>query len=106
MSNGSSGPLHPEFPSVYAPSGDADGAIQWVSYSILSSVLLDFFIDQCPRLLASPTSEKLAVIIRISTNLSVSAWRKIITPYIAAYKNGGPVSISAAVSYFRSNPQS
>jgi glucan endo-1,3-alpha-glucosidase len=25
------GPLHPERPSVYAPSGDSDGAIQWVS---------------------------------------------------------------------------
>jgi hypothetical protein len=28
------GPLHPERPSVYAPSGDSDGAIQWVSHSI------------------------------------------------------------------------
>ncbi|KAK7063369.1 glycoside hydrolase [Favolaschia claudopus] len=55
------GPLHPERPSVYAPSGDSDGAIQWVA------------------------------------GFPHDAWRKIITPYIAAYKNGGPVTISAAV---------
>ncbi|KAJ7238156.1 glycoside hydrolase [Mycena rebaudengoi] len=57
------GPLHPECPSVYAPSGDSDGVIQWVSHTV-----------QYPYF---------------------SAWRKIITPYIAAYKNGGPVTISA-----------
>ncbi|KAF8183465.1 glycosyl hydrolase family 71-domain-containing protein [Mycena galopus ATCC 62051] len=54
------GPLHPERTSVYTPSGDSDGAIQWLP--------------------ASPTT--------------ISASRKIIKLYIAAYKNGGPVTIS------------
>ncbi|KAJ7864559.1 glycoside hydrolase [Mycena leptocephala] len=67
------GPLHPERPSVYAPSGDSDGAIQWAA------------------------------------GFPHDAWRKIITPYIAAYKNGGPVTISAAqeniVYWYRPHPK-
>ncbi|KAJ6563942.1 glycoside hydrolase [Mycena capillaripes] len=65
------GPLHPERPSVYAPSGDADGAIQWAA------------------------------------GFPHDAWRKIITPYIAAYKNGGPVTISPKniVYWYRPHPK-
>ncbi|KAJ7716244.1 glycoside hydrolase [Mycena olivaceomarginata] len=67
------GPLHPERPSVYAPSGDSDGAIQWAA------------------------------------GFPHDAWRKIITPYIAAYKNGGPVTISASqeniVYWYRPHPK-
>ncbi|KAJ6470374.1 glycoside hydrolase [Mycena sanguinolenta] len=57
--------------SVYAPSGDSDGAIQWVA------------------------------------GFPHDAWRKIITPYIAAYKNGGPVTISASniVYWYRPHPK-
>ncbi|KAJ7677688.1 glycoside hydrolase [Mycena polygramma] len=67
------GPLHPERPSVYAPSGDPDGAIQWAA------------------------------------GFPHDAWRKIITPYIAAYKNGGPVTISPdqenIVYWYRPHPK-
>ncbi|KAJ7046086.1 glycoside hydrolase [Mycena alexandri] len=67
------GPLHPERPSVYAPSGDADGAIQWAA------------------------------------GFPHDAWRKIVTPYIAAYKNGGPVTISPSqeniVYWYRPHPK-
>ncbi|KAJ7585771.1 glycoside hydrolase [Mycena floridula] len=67
------GPLHPERPSVYAPSGDADGAIQWAA------------------------------------GFPHDAWRKIITPYIAAYKNGGAVTISPSqeniVYWYRPHPK-
>ncbi|KAJ7599592.1 glycoside hydrolase [Mycena floridula] len=70
------GPLHPERPSVYAPSGDADGAIQWASHA---------------------------------AGFPHDAWRKIITPYISAYKNGGPVTISPSeeniVYWYRPHPK-
>ncbi|KAK6977361.1 glycoside hydrolase [Favolaschia claudopus] len=67
------GPLHPERPSVYAQSGNPDGAIQW------------------------------------APGFPHDAWRKIITPYIAAYKTGGPVTISTAqeniVYWYRPHPK-
>ncbi|KAJ6490059.1 glycoside hydrolase [Mycena sanguinolenta] len=67
------GPLHPERTSVYAPSGDTDGAIQWAA------------------------------------GFPHDAWRKIIKPYIAAYKNGGPVTISPSdesiVYWYRPHPK-